>query len=240
MKKRRILNEARKIGDVGVLLIGLIAYFAQRVLAYGTSLPVAWPDSGFQIYYWDILQIGLSGQIYIVAGTLIALALLFSVPVYTKPTSQALIGLAAIMSFISVYLTTQWLFPIANALANYQNEVLIPPPRLLQTEMILVQATTVMLACLIVAGIAGIIQKDTDNVVNTGYIVALVGGLIPLILGLVTGGLFVTTYGDIEWVIIAHIIGFFGYIGLAAAFSRPVTPQGHASDVSEQETDSQK
>jgi len=232
-----ILNKIRKGGIIGCLLSMAAAYFTQ----YGTFVYLVWPDTDerWGVLRYPIRSVARASYLHLIVGILVALALLASIPAYSNKISKALSGAGALASLASVVLTLQWLLPNADALNVVDPEIPITPPQLLQLETLLVQGFIAAFLSLLLVGIAGIAERGPDKVANAGYILSLLGGLIPLMYGLSTSGFVVSTYGDSEWALFSYVISVVGYLGLGVVFYRPIPRPGSHPDIQEQETDSQ-
>jgi membrane protein implicated in regulation of membrane protease activity len=230
----------KKIGIIGTLLSLVTALFLGSQVVKGMyGNEIAWPETGFSIYYYTTEALAYSGLIQVVVLLIVGLALLLSTLLHSTLVSKTLSGVAGITSLAGIVIILQWLLPNWSELANRESICYISPPQLLQMESLFVQSAIVMLVSLILAGLIGIVERNPDKIVTAGYILSFLSGLIALIYGLATGGLIVSTYGDIQWAMIAYIIASIGYVGLAAAFYRPITQPEEHPDIQEQETDSQ-
>ena len=234
-----MLNKVRKAGILGSFISLISTYF---IYDGSTSFVyLAWPDSGerWGTYPYDIRFVGWGGYLHLIVGIFVALALLASIPVYSNKISSALSTAGALASLASVVLTLQWLLPNADALNVVDPEIPITPPTLLNLETLLVQGFAAAFLSLLLAGITGIAERGPDRIANAGYILSLLGGLIPLMYGLSTSGFVVSTYGDSEWALFSYVISVVGYLGLGVVFYRPVPRSVNHPDTQEQETDPQ-
>ena len=233
------LNKVRKIGVVGSILSVMTA-----ILIYDgiiTFVRFIWPSTRehWIIFSYDIRDIGAAGCFHLVVGILVALALFVSILGYSNKISKAFSAIAAIASLGSVILMLQWLIPYTDVWLTVENWIPITPPHVLNLETLMVQSFIVIFLSLVLAGIAGIIERGPDKVANAGYVLTLIGGLGAIIYTFATGGFFVSTYGDAIFVVTGYVIAFIGYIGLGVVFYRPIPRSEGRPDSQEQETDPQ-
>ncbi|MFO7837105.1 MAG: hypothetical protein R6V83_10630 [Candidatus Thorarchaeota archaeon] len=234
------LNKVRKAGVVGSILSAVNALNIYDGTTY--SVELIWPSTYEQwgTLPYDIRDIGSAGCLHLMVGILVALALFVSIIEYSNKLSKTFSALGAIASLISVVLMVQWLIPYTDVWITVEYEIPITPPQLLNLETLMVQGFTAAFLSVVLAGLAGIFERGSDKVANAGYVLSLIGGLVAIIYGLVTGGLFVSTYGDGVFVLISYIIAVSGYIGLGAAFYRPITQSKKHPDIQEQGEDSEE
>ena len=235
-----ILDKARKIGVVGSIL-GIVT----AIIIYdGIILPsvdLIWPSTRerWAILAYDIRSMVYIGPFHLLVGILVALALFVSILGYSSKISKAFSAIAAIASLASVILTALWLIPYKDALNVMMPDIPITPPQLLNLETLMVQGFTAAFLSLVLAGLAGIIERGSDKIANAGYVLTLIGGLGAIIYTFATGGFFVSTYGDAIFVLTGYIITSIGYLGLGVVFYRPVPRSVNHPDTQEQETDPQ-
>jgi hypothetical protein len=234
-----ILNKARKLGVIGSILSVVIAIFIHEGITQFVRF--IWPSTSerWALLPYDIRSIGDAGSIHLLVGILVALALFVSILGYSNKISKAFSAIAAIASLVSVVLMAQWLIPYTDVWLTVENEIPITPPHVLNLETLMVQSFTVIFLSLLLAGLAGIIERGPDKVANAGYVLTLIGGLGAIIYTFATGGFFVSTYGDAIFVVTGYVIAFIGYIGLGVVFYRPVPRSESHPDSQEQETDPQ-
>jgi len=233
------LNKVRKIGVVGSILSVMTA-----ILIYDgiiTFVRFIWPSTRehWIIFSYDIRDIGAAGCFHLVVGILVALALFVSILGYSNKISKAFSAIAAIASLTSVVVTRQWLNRYIDTWITIEYYIPITPPQVLNWETIMVQGFTPAFLSLLLAGLAGIIDRGPDKIANAGYVLTLIGGLGAIIYTFATGGFFVSTYGDAIFVLTGYIIASIGYLGLGVVFYRPIPRPGSHPDNQEQETDPQ-
>lgn len=196
-------------GVLGCILSIVTAYMMGTGF-YLSNVGYLFPGGGRLEY--NIEKICYGGYIHSLAGILVALALLAFVYYHSELISKALSGLGGVTSLVSALLTSLWVLPGSHVPTFYQ--------QYFELISLFVISAVVTLLSLILAGLAGIIERGRDKIAIIGYVLAFLGGLIPLLLGMASDGFTVATHNDIQWPVLAHVIGLIGYIGLGMTFYR--------------------
>ncbi|MFO7835126.1 MAG: hypothetical protein R6V83_00580 [Candidatus Thorarchaeota archaeon] len=223
-----MLDNARKIGILGSLLGIFAGYPIVLALVYGKTFEYV----GLGMDYWALGGISLNGYYALLALLPLVTGLLASIPLYRKIIRKLFLLLTALLCLAVTVLTIVWVISYGGAFQETarSQSLQLSLEEFGTMELLWNLRCFLTILFLFLAGLAGVVGRESDRITLAGYIITLIGGLASLAIAVAGSTALLPGLGGVDWIPLASTISLISYVGLMPVFYRPITQPRPAQD----------